>query len=64
MSNKNIYFLVHFSPKACVYALNEILPFTVWKSVLFKEKKDADASIRALQGYADGYGMNLQVDFF
>ena len=32
--------------------------------VLFKEKKDADASIRALQGYADGYGMNLQVNFF
>ena len=29
--------------------------------VLFKEKTHADASIRALQGYCDGYGMNLQV---
>jgi len=31
--------------------------------VLFKEKKDADSSIRALQGYADGYGMNLQIHY-
>ena len=29
--------------------------------VLFKDKSQADASIRALQGYCDGYGMNLQV---
>ena len=29
--------------------------------VLFKEKGHADAAIRNLQGYADGYGMNLQV---
>ena len=32
--------------------------------VLFKEKREADTSIRALQGYADGYGMNLQVNTF
>jgi len=31
--------------------------------VLFKEKNDADSSIRALQGYADGYGMNLQIHY-
>lgn len=31
--------------------------------VLFKLKKDADVAIRALQGYADGYGMNLQIHY-
>ena len=29
--------------------------------VLFKERSQADASIRSLQGYCDGYGTNLQV---
>ena len=29
--------------------------------VLFKDRSQADASIRALQGYCDGYGMDLQV---
>ena len=29
--------------------------------VLFKEKEHADGSIRALQGYTDGSGLNLQV---
>lgn len=31
--------------------------------VLFKEKSQADAAIRGLQGHCDGYGMNLQVGF-
>lgn len=30
---------------------------------LFKEKANADAAIRALQGHADGYGMNLQIKY-
>lgn len=31
--------------------------------VLFKDKANADASIRGLQGYCDGYGMNLQIKY-
>ena len=31
--------------------------------VLFKEKAHAEAAIRALQGYADGYGLNLQIKY-
>lgn len=31
--------------------------------VLFKDKAQADASIRGLQGYCDGYGMNLQIKY-
>lgn len=30
--------------------------------VLFKEKPHADAAMKALNGYSDGYGLNLQVN--
>lgn len=31
--------------------------------VLFKEKSSADAALRVLQGYGDGYGTNLQIKY-
>ncbi|XP_066918105.1 ELAV-like protein 3 [Clytia hemisphaerica] len=31
--------------------------------VLFKDKSQADAAIRALQGHCDGYGMDLQIKY-